>query len=551
MQGTHNAYYFMAGYVMKMSILVSNINSSSQKDSSFKVRHKAYALRYALYINWMFIGMKHLLIIIFLTAIFPIRLLAQSCLPQGINIYTQAQIDSFQVNYPNCSHIEGGVTINGGNDITNLDGLSVVTTIDGQLWINTNHRLTDFSGLNSLTTIGGPLYINSNDSLTDFTGINSLTSIGASLYVGQNPSLTSLSGLDSLISIGQDLILSNNPALNDITSLNNLAGEVHDLTIEDNHNLPSISGLNNISHITGSAVIQRNNSLLTMNGLNSLEKINGAFIIDRDFGLTSLAGLESLDTIGGRFSVQWNWLLTNFSGVDNLKYVGNEFYIWFNYGMVDLTGLNSLTSCKELHFLRDTLMVSLSGLENLAFVKDIDFQNNERLSSIAALINVTSAVDYLYIYNTGLTSLYGLDNIADSSIFLLRIFGNEFLSDCAVQSICTSLANPGGIVDIYDNAAGCNSRTEILDACETISIEEQNVDESIIIYPNPTNGKIYILNNDQNTICQISICNFLGEIIFDQLNIDNSVDVSTLSPGPYFIELRLKKGVVRKLFIVD
>ena len=33
----------MAGYVMKMSILVSNKNSGGQKDSSFKVRHKAYA----------------------------------------------------------------------------------------------------------------------------------------------------------------------------------------------------------------------------------------------------------------------------------------------------------------------------------------------------------------------------------------------------------------------------------------------------------------------------------------------------------------------------
>jgi hypothetical protein len=33
----------MAGYVMKMSILVSNINLSGQKDLSFEVRHKAYA----------------------------------------------------------------------------------------------------------------------------------------------------------------------------------------------------------------------------------------------------------------------------------------------------------------------------------------------------------------------------------------------------------------------------------------------------------------------------------------------------------------------------
>ncbi len=35
----------MAGYVVKMSILVPNINHSGQKDLSFNVRHKAYASR--------------------------------------------------------------------------------------------------------------------------------------------------------------------------------------------------------------------------------------------------------------------------------------------------------------------------------------------------------------------------------------------------------------------------------------------------------------------------------------------------------------------------
>lgn len=35
----------MAGYVMKMSILVSNINRCGQKDLSSEVRHKAYASR--------------------------------------------------------------------------------------------------------------------------------------------------------------------------------------------------------------------------------------------------------------------------------------------------------------------------------------------------------------------------------------------------------------------------------------------------------------------------------------------------------------------------
>ena len=41
----------MAGYVMKMSILVSNINQCGQKDFSFEVRHKVYARPLATSLN--------------------------------------------------------------------------------------------------------------------------------------------------------------------------------------------------------------------------------------------------------------------------------------------------------------------------------------------------------------------------------------------------------------------------------------------------------------------------------------------------------------------
>ena len=60
--------------------------------------------------------------------------IAQDCLPEGITFSTQAQIDNFQINHPNCNIILGDVTIN-GNDITNLNGLSVLNSIGGTLFI--------------------------------------------------------------------------------------------------------------------------------------------------------------------------------------------------------------------------------------------------------------------------------------------------------------------------------------------------------------------------------------------------------------------------------
>ena len=35
----------------------------------------------------------------------------ETCLPDGITFVLQSQVDNFQTNYPNCTEIEGSVTI--------------------------------------------------------------------------------------------------------------------------------------------------------------------------------------------------------------------------------------------------------------------------------------------------------------------------------------------------------------------------------------------------------------------------------------------------------
>jgi hypothetical protein len=76
--------------------------------------------------------MKKLALLIILVIISRGSVLAQSCLP-GMNYFSnQAQIDSFPINYPGCTVIEGDVYI-GGEDITNLDGFNVLTSIESNL----------------------------------------------------------------------------------------------------------------------------------------------------------------------------------------------------------------------------------------------------------------------------------------------------------------------------------------------------------------------------------------------------------------------------------
>jgi hypothetical protein len=127
------------------------------------------------------------------------------CLPYGnYYFYKQSEIDSFTFNYPGCTTIEGNVSIV-GNDISNLSGLGMVTSIGGNLtigssydWGGGNSSLTSLAGLNSLATIGGYLSVKRNNNLTNLTGLENVTSIGGYLDISYNDALTSLAGLDNL-----------------------------------------------------------------------------------------------------------------------------------------------------------------------------------------------------------------------------------------------------------------------------------------------------------------------------------------------------------------
>ncbi len=193
---------------------------------------------------------------------------SQSCLPEGIVFFSQSAVDNFQINYPGCTIIEGDVDITG--DISNLNGLSMLTSIEGELWcvendtmINFNglnnlesvgglqiggfDRLKNFTGLENLSTIGGQFFIGFNDSIIDFSGLNSLTYIGSDINIGLNPNLSNLTGLENLLSTGGNITFHDNDSLSDLTSLENLIIINGSININDNDNLEDLTGIHNIS----------------------------------------------------------------------------------------------------------------------------------------------------------------------------------------------------------------------------------------------------------------------------------------------------------------
>ena len=473
--------------------------------------------------------MKKLTILITTLLFIQFTAISQSpCLPEGITFSTQAQIDSFQVNYPECYAIGGDVYIC-GNDIDSLNGLNVLTSIGGSLEI-AETSLVDLSGLENLS------YVEEN------------FSIGSELEDGfyGNPNLQSLSGLYNLNIIGGQLSILNNDLLIDLSGLNNLV-ITSGLYITGNDVLVSLTGLENLSVINGNVnigwindfqgIYNGNPSLASFTALFNLNHIAGNFMIYGNL-LTNLTGLENLYTIEGDFTISTD-SITDLTGLGNLTFIGGYFSIGFPFGgnasLTSLNGMDNLTSISgSLNISSAPSLLTLSGLENLVYVgADLVLQNNNSLFDLS-----------------------GLENLESGSIEDLTINGNDSLAECDIQVICDYLSAPNGTVYINDNAPGCENQWEVENACLT-AINEPVHCLTLQITPNPVEVRSLITYSlENNSSVAIEIHNLSGRKVVSLVNEYQQqgeqrviLNSEKLKPGIYFCTIKTSKGIQTRKII--
>ncbi len=141
-----------------------------------------------------------------------------SCDDETVTFTSQAQIDNFSSNNPNCTEIAGNVHIYSSavnSDITNLDGLSQITSISGNLIITSNTNLSTIMGLSNLTTLGGYLYMLGNSTLTSLAGLENLDFTPISDVTIRDNDALSICGLEGLCAYlennGSATIFNNGP----------------------------------------------------------------------------------------------------------------------------------------------------------------------------------------------------------------------------------------------------------------------------------------------------------------------------------------------------
>ena len=356
---------------------------------------------------------------------------------QGSNCDTflgsQAEVDAFD-----CTSIPY-LTIQGA-DITNLNGLSELVSVDGELGIFTNDVLTDVSGLAGLTSAGELSFV-TNPVLTNLDGLTSLTSVGT-LYLLSNPALANVDGLAALASVGDELYIGGNDALANVNGLAALTSVGGDAEVGYNAVLTNVDGLAALASVGGNFYVQSNPALANVNGLAALTSVGGDFRVGVNDVLADVDGLTALASTGGYLRIDSNPALANVDGLAGLTSVGGYLYLYLNPALTNVDGLAALTS--------------VGGY--------LVINANAALADVDGLAALTSIGGYLGIVaNPALTNVDGLAALAfvgGSDGFGLYVKNNGGLARCAVGFGPILTAEAADDFTVQDGFGGANEYSE-------------------------------------------------------------------------------------------
>ncbi len=109
---------------------------------------------------------------------------------------------------------------------------------------------------------------------------------------------------------------------------------------------------------------------------------------------------------------------------------------------------------------------------------------------------------------------------------------------------------------IVSDSNGCRdtiTKINYITVIQNTTIYEKNLLNNIIIYPNPTNGKIFI-KFAKDYVFNVELYNLLGKLVYKKENLcaqSNKIDLSKFLDGIYLIKLQTKdKILTRKILLI-
>lgn len=340
-------------------------------------------------------------------------------------------------------------------------------------------------------------------SFSNFYALNNLDTIWGGINFYDDPSIDTFAGFENLIYVGGGI------------NFDEAAG------------FTTFQGFNNVTYVGGSINIDELNSLESTSGFDNLTYIGNNLRINENEYLLSLEGFDNLITIGGNLQIEDNTIMENINGFTLLESVGGHLYISDNMALMNIAPLESLNSVGDF----------------------FTINRNDVLESLSAFYALTSIGGPLSIQqNYKLASLEGLNNIAPDSITELIITESDTLSFCSVESICAYLTMELGPYTIDLNETGCNTKKEIVMTCSIVSTNDLNNKNSLRLYPNPTNDRLWI-EHEMKGVLDLSIISSSGIKLGTYAGDLRELDLRDLSSGMYFLGIRTEEGTIYSRFL--
>ncbi len=474
------------------------------------------------------------------------------------------------------------------SDISSLENLEQITVL---FEIINNDSLTNLEGLQGVGTtfnFAAGFTISDNELLEDISAVSDFETPSSFIEITNNPSLSdcriallcnniedtdlitienNLSECSSIVEVAidcsfcssEDVILTSQAEV-DAFGLNTFGCDIIEGTLRiSGGDIVDLTPLNTVTTV-GNLEIVDNTSLENLDGLalfsigKTIPDSEPTFIISGNRALENLDGLSQLFEIEAQtFEISDNPLLTNLDVFSNVSIeigdVDAIFKIDDNPSLVTMDGFDEIfTFSGDLTISNNPLLESITNNLNISVVGDVSIINNDNLTSLAGLENLNT-IDFGFTLsgNEMLTDITALSDVLDPSMYI-TISDNSNLSECDIEVVCSFISNlePSQDILITNNAPNCNSVEEVEEQC-FLSVNEQLLENTITLYPNPTVAIINISFSPEIQLQNIEVFSVTGREVFTTQ--ETSIDFSSLTRGVYFARIQTNQGTVIKKIV--
>ena len=158
------------------------------------------------------------------------------------NLKSQADVDAFLENNPNCTYLR---ELELSGDIVDISGFSSLTSVS-YLYIDDCPNLTNLMGFSNIDSIFDNLGFYDTEGLTNLCGLDNLKYIGRDLRLEGTISIENLDGIENLTMLG-NIRIEENQNLENLNGLKNATMEIEsDINVKDNPALQSCCGIKDI-----------------------------------------------------------------------------------------------------------------------------------------------------------------------------------------------------------------------------------------------------------------------------------------------------------------